>query len=362
MTSESEVRAVIRASLPQVVFRRQPWRCLYILPLLALVAGGSLLVLSPVPWYLALLVSALVGNFHASMLFLAHEVGHGAAVRSSRLKKLVMYPGCAIFLLSPYLWLIWHNSSHHGHTNQGDEDPDLFGTLDSFLQRPPKLRSIVKVAPGSRHWVSALYLFSFFTIQAQGVLWFKSRKLPSYQRLNRKRAGRDSVIMLLFWVAVSVATGWRGTLFVVLIPMAVANFVVLAYVVTNHMLRPLTDKTDTLSTAMSVTTLRVLDHVHFHFSHHVEHHLFPAMPTSMAPYVRKALVELFGDRYLSPSHLRALLTIFRTPRIYAGPFELVEPFSGRRRDILDIEAELRRQPRYGARLDQAADRKVAGAR
>src|SRR5918998_1007791 len=96
-----------------------------------------------------------------------------------------------------------------------------------------------KVAPGSGHWLSATYLFAFFALQAQSVLWWKSRTMPGYGRLNRKRAVVDSVLLAAFWIGISIALGVRGTLLAVVIPMLVANFVVLSYVITNHMLRPL---------------------------------------------------------------------------------------------------------------------------
>jgi hypothetical protein len=114
------------------------------------------------------------------------------------------------------------------------------------------------------------------------------------------------------------------------------------------MVRPLTEETDTLATTMSVTTVKLLDRMHFHFSHHVEHHLFPAMRTSMAPRVRRVLIRHFPDRYLAPPHWRALLIVFQTPRIYDGPQRLIEPVSGRREDIPDIERALRAHQRLSS--------------
>ncbi len=342
MNSDTLVKAKVRADLPPEVFVRRPMRCLLLIPLLGIVIGGSTaLVMLPIPWYAALAVSVVVGNFYASMMFLGHEIAHGAIVRSRRLQNLLLYPGCAIFCISPYLWRVWHNCAHHAHTNRPDEDPDNFGTLENFLHSPPLTRSFTKTAPGSGHWLSAIYLFAFFTLQAQSVLWWKSRIMPGYRRLKRERAVVDSVLLATFWIGVSITTGLRGTLFVVVIPMLVANFVVLSYVVTNHMVRPLSDKTDTLSTTMSVTTFKLLDRIHFHFSHHVEHHLFPAMSSSMTPHVRHSLVQHFGDRYLAPPHWRALLMVYQTPRVYDGPQALIEPYSGRREEIPRVEATLR---------------------
>jgi fatty acid desaturase len=165
--------------------------------------------------------------------------------------------------------------------------------------------------------------------------------MPGYQLLNRKRVLIDFVLMASFWIGISIIVGLRAAIFIVAIPMLMANFVVLSYVVTNHMLRPLSSEIDTLSTTLSVTTFKFLDYIHFHFSHHVEHHLFPSMPTCMAPRVRACLIQHFGTRYLAPPHWKALLLVYQTPRIYDGEQILVEPYSGRREEIPQVEAKLR---------------------
>src|SRR5947209_6265135 len=342
MNADSVVRARIRADLPPAVFARRPLRCLLLLPLLAIVVMGSVgLATVSIPWYLLLPLSILVGNTHATMMFLGHEIGHGATVRSVRLQTIFLYAGCTVFCFSPHLWRIWHNLSHHTHTNRPDEDPDSFGTVENFLRSGRGNHAFDKLAPGSGYWWTSLYLFIFFTLQAQSVLWVKSRTLPGYQRLNRRRAAIDTAAMVAFWLFVALEAGLRGTILVVLIPMLVANFVVMSYIVTNHMLRPLTVGTDTLSTTMSVTTARLLDRIHFHFSHHVEHHLFPRLASSMAPEVRRSLVRHFGNDYLAPGHGRALLWIVRTPRHYGDFHTLVDPYQGRRADTRLVQMSLR---------------------
>ncbi|HEV3074660.1 MAG TPA: fatty acid desaturase [Thermoanaerobaculia bacterium] len=333
---------MIRAELPPEVFARRPWRCLLMVPLVGLdVCLSALLVKVWMPWYLAVVLAVMIGNGRAGMMFFGHEITHGATTRVRWLQGLLALPGCAVFFFSPGTWRIWHNLSHHGHTNQPENDPDNFGTLEEWKRSSPLTRWFAKFAPGSGHWCDVLYLFTFFTIQAQSVIWAKSTMMPGFARLNRARAGLESAALIAFWFGMSVLTGIRGTVFVVLVPMAVANAIILSYVLTNHMLRPLSSESDILSTTMSVTTLRILDRVHFHFSHHVEHHLFPAMCSSQTPRVRRVLSERLGDRYLAPSHWRSLCMIFRTPRLYDGPNTLIDPYSLRREEIPHVEAELR---------------------
>ena len=60
------------------------------------------------------------------------------------------YLGFAPMLVSPTLWRTWHNQVHHGKTNQGNSDPDGFGTLSRY-EKAPSTRFVARLAPGSRH-------------------------------------------------------------------------------------------------------------------------------------------------------------------------------------------------------------------
>ena len=326
-----------------------PWRLLLGIPLVAVIAGGSVaLVVVPLPWFLALAGSLSIGCLYASLFFFGHEVGHGAVVRSRRVQHAVLYVTCLVYGLSPHLWMIWHNHAHHGHTNLPEHDPDTFGTLDEFKARRFS-RALARFAPGSGHWLSLLYLPTFFTLQSHGVLWVNSFR-PPFRGLVRRRAILDSVGMVAFWIGVSAWAGPRGALFAVVIPMLTVNAVMISYVVTNHMLRSLADGPDSLGTTMSVSNSRLVDILFFNFSHHVEHHLFPSMSPRYYPLVRQSLVRRAPDRYLAPSHWRAVVLVFRTPRLYADPHTLVQPATGHRVAIAAVEAAVR-----GGRLRPAAE-------
>lgn len=347
---ETRLKALIRADLPPEAFARHPWRLLLGLPLAALIAGGSAaLVLLPLPWWVALPGAVAVGALYASFFFFGHEVAHGAVVGSPRLQEAVLYVTGLIYLISPHLWRIWHNRAHHRHTNEPEQDPDTFGTLEQF--RANRLSQVLaRFAPGSGHWLSALYLLTFFTLHSQGVLWRRDYR-GELERLDRRRARLDTAGMAAFWIAVALWAGPRGALLAVVIPMLMVNFVMMSYVVTNHMLRELGPGAGALRTTMSVTTFRLLDLLFLNFSHHVEHHLFPAMSPRYYPRVRRSLRRHAGDRYLAPGHWRALRWVFRTPRVYADPVTLVQPWTGRQVVLAEVEAGLR--PRAGSALAAA---------
>jgi fatty acid desaturase len=144
------------------------------------------------------------------------------------------------------------------------------------------------------------------------------------------------------WIVLGVWLGAYRSLITILIPMMTANAVAMSYISTNHLLRPQVDHSNALASSMSVTTYRWLDRLHFHFSHHVEHHLLPSMNSSHAPLAREVLQRLAGVRYLAPRHWQALVLLFRTPRVQDGNRALVDP--RRRLQVMydDIEAALRR--------------------
>jgi fatty acid desaturase len=342
MYSDSELRAKIRAELPPEAFLKKPRRALLVIPLLGCILIGSIsLLIIPLPWYIAGIISLLLGNLYGSLLMLAHEIGHGATVRSHQLQNICLYCAGWIFCLSPHLWRIWHNQVHHPHPNVEGRDPDSNISIEEFYQRTPLQRLAVKFAPGSGHRLSVLYLFVAFTFHVQLVLWNYSKRMPGFERLKRRRGVFESSCMVIFWICVCIVTGLKGTLSVVLIPMLTANFIIMSYIFTNHMLRPLTDTRAALNTTLSVTTCKFLDLIHFNFSYHVEHHLFPAMCSSYYPLVRQSLLHHGKGYYMAPPHWWALLVLFRVPRPYDIKNQaFIEPYSGRHVALTEVDAML----------------------
>jgi fatty acid desaturase len=344
MTPEFEhaLRARVRADLPPAIFERQPWRVLLAFPLIATIAGlSALVIVLPVPWYGVLAAAIVLGNLYVALMFFGHEAIHGAMVRSERLQDLLGFFTLAIYLVSPHLWRHWHNRMHHAHTNIEGVDPDRYARVDDVLDRRDAATWLtVRFAPGSGHWLSALYLWVAFTTHGQSVLWSHSLRyrFPSFRWC---RAVLETAGVVAFWISLAVWLGPASALAVVLLPMLVANAVIMAYVTTNHMLRPSAEQPVNLVTSMSVRTHRLLDMAHLHFSHHIEHHLYPSLSHRYYPLVRASLSRHAPEQYLAPSHWRALAVLYRTPRYYEGDRCFVNPLTGRRTAIAEVEARLR---------------------
>ena len=157
------------------------------------------------------------------------------------------------------------------------------------------------------------------------VLVFHSERNGYYARISRRVVYTESALMVAFWAGVLLLVGPWHFLFVYVVPLLVANTVVMSYIATNHFLNPLTDVNDPLANTLSVTAPRWLERLHLQFGYHVEHHVFPTLSGRHAPAVRDAMVRLYGDRYLSMPHARALRLLYTRPKVHDGHDRLVDP-------------------------------------
>lgn len=340
VADERQVRDRVRAELPKDTFRPQPWRLLWALPLLAITVGGITAILTlEMPWWGNLLVSLLVGHAMVAQAFLSHEVLHGALGLPRWLQNLHGWIGFGPVGVTPEFWRRWHNVVHHGNTNNGDQDPDSFGTMRRYIAQPGLIK-FVRRAPGGRTLSSLLFYTYSFTLHAQLVLWIQARRRKAFQGFNRRRAIVQSLLLGAAWVALAVVSGPLA-LFTVIIPLAFTNAVAQGYITTNHFLRPQAQSNNPLDNSMSLRTWRWLDLLHFRFSHHVEHHLFPKLGSNRAPRLRTWLEREMPERYVAPTHAAAIKWLYRTPKVYLTPTLLVDPASPERAfDLVALQPEL----------------------
>jgi fatty acid desaturase len=133
--------------------------------------------------------------------------------------------------------------------------------------------------------------------------------------------------MLALWIGVLLLVGAWSFLFIYVLPVLVANAVVMSYIATNHFLNSLSSVNDPLTNSLSVRGPRWLETLHLHFGYHVEHHVFPTVSGRHAPAVRDALIRLHGDRYLSLPHARALRLLYARPQLHATYDALIDPLT-----------------------------------
>jgi fatty acid desaturase len=315
----------VRAHLPAAVFQPVPERLVWLPVHLSIIVGlGLYIVATHPPWYVALGCALVTGHSWACLSFLAHETLHHAVVKSRVVERLVGYCGLGMYCLSPTLWVAWHNQEHHGNAGNPDADPDGFGTLRSW-QASAGDRVMEHASPGARRAASFLFPFVTFSVHSAVVLLWHSRRDNYYARIPRRVVYAESAAMLAFWIGLLLLVGARSFLFIYGVPVLVANAVVISYIATNHFLNPLTAINDPLVNTLSVSAPGWLEQLHFQFGYHVEHHILPTVNGRHAAAVREVLVRLYGDRYLTLPHARALRLLRARPQLHHTPDTLIDP-------------------------------------
>jgi fatty acid desaturase len=323
--SMNEYAREIRPHLPPAIFQRAPVRLLW-LPLhsAVIIALAILVVHAAPPWYVALMCGLIIGHSWGCLGFLAHETLHHAVTKSRRVERMVGYLAFLPYWLSPTLWVAWHNQTHHAYTGHLFADPDHFGTLQAW-QKNAYLRRLEALAPGSGKVRSAAFLFIALTMQGLLVLLLQSERKGFYRRVSRRAVYGETVSMVGFWLATLWLVGPWNFLFVAIVPALSANALLMSYISTNHYLNPLTSTNDPLANSLSVTNPRLMEALHLQFGYHVEHHIFPTMSAKHSRAVREVLIDLYGERYLSVSHHRALLLLYARPKLHLQHDSLINP-------------------------------------
>jgi fatty acid desaturase len=281
-----------------------------------------------VPWFVVPLFSLLIGASFAGLTFLGHEALHGAVVRGRLARRLVGWIGFLPFVISPRLWIAWHNRIHHGHTNEADVDPDAYPTLKEYRKSRAVRVATDFAAPGRERYAGVLSLVIGFSSQSAQQL-FGARRRGFLSARQHRLAILETALGIACWTGVAVLVGPMGFLLCFVLPLLVANTIVMAFILTNHSLSPHTPKNDALRNSLSVTAPRWVEWLTLRFGFHVEHHVFPAMSSRHAPEVRDLLRSRWPDDYQSMPLSRALLTLHRTARVYKSESILIDPLTGR---------------------------------
>lgn len=278
-----------------------------------------------VPAWTFPILSVVIGFFFACCTFLAHEALHGGITRDKRIKWVIGWIGFLPFNVSPKLWVAWHGQVHHGEA-QLASDPDRFPTLEEYKTQRASRWMVDFFSVGGRRLRGVLTLAIGFSGQSLAqLLTMRRMKLSAGVRA---RVVAETVFDLAIWTTVAILVGPFAFLFVFVLPLFVANAVVMAFILTNHSLSPLVEINDPLVNSLSVTVPRWLERLTINFGYHVEHHLYPAMSSRHARYVRDLLLRHWPERYQSMSLGKALLALHRTARVYKDAVTLIDPHTG----------------------------------
>jgi fatty acid desaturase len=318
----------IRPELPAATFAPARSRVLW-LPthIIIITALAWAVTTGHLPWFLWPAVSLVIGCSLAGTVFLGHETLHGGVIHGKLAIRVVGWFCMLPFTLSPQLWMAWHNRVHHNHCGQPGIDPDMYPTLDEYRTQPAARIMADYFGIGRQRLMGFLSLLFGFTGQSTQML-FRARKAGYLTPRLHRRALLESALGWAFWIAVAIVVGFVPFIFIYLLPLVVANSIVMMFIMTNHNLSPLTPINDPLVNSLSVTLPPLLEWLTLGFGFHVEHHLFPAASTRHGAAIRDQLRAQFGARYQSMAMGRALRQLYRTARVYRDNTTLIDPPSG----------------------------------
>lgn len=318
----------LRPTLPPSTFAPATSRVLWLPVNATLIAACAwALAAGHVPAPLWPVVSLIIGVLLAGITFLGHETLHGGVVRGRVAIRIVGWFGFLPFTVSPQLWMAWHNRVHHNHCGKAGVDPDMYPTLHEYkTQRAARIMADY-FGVGRRRLMGFLSLLVGYTGQSTQML-FTARKQGFLTARLHRRAIFESALGWAFWITVAFVVGFVPFVFIYLLPLLVANTVVMAFIMTNHNLSPLTDINDPLVNSLSVTLPRPLEWLTLNFGYHTEHHLFPTASTRHGAAIRDAILAKYPERYQTLPLGTALRQLYNTARVYQDDVTLIDPPTG----------------------------------
>jgi fatty acid desaturase len=318
----------LRADLPPEAFEPATSRLAFVPAHIAVITGAIVaLAFGGVPWFVMPVISLVIGMSFAGLTFIAHEAVHGGIVRGRTARRIVAWIGFLPFTVSPRLWAAWHDRVHHATANVAG-DPDMYPTLAEY-RASRRIRFVIDAfALGGGRWRGVLSLVLGFTVQSAHQL-VAARQLGFLKPRAFALAIAETAAGVAVWAIVAAVVGFIPFLFAYVMPLLVANVIVMSFILTNHGLSPRVEINDPLVSGLSVTAPRWIEWLTLRFGYHVEHHLFPAMSSRYALLVRDALQRRWPRRYQSMPLTSALVKLHRTARIYKDAATLFDPSTGR---------------------------------
>lgn len=332
LISQAEYVKKLRPFLPAEAFIPDQSKLviLFINLMILMLGWGIAKHLDSWPVYLLLLyipLAVVMGNSVIVLLFSSHELMHGSLIKNPRLRRIVHSMGSAIAWMPPTLWKAVHNKEHHHKTNSlldPDrsylyEQPNNWGKWFQHLIEPSNEVNPIMLTLGMPIiWI--LYTFRNLT----SVLLFNSESVnyvPAAFRVSTKeRRAIASELFLILTIHLSILTYLEfNPLKLILsyfLPLGIGYAGAMFYIYTNHMLCQMTSINDPLLNSVSLKVPKLFDQLHFNFSYHTEHHIFPGINSDYYPLVQDLLKTHYPGRMNSLSIGDAWHLLLTTPRHY----------------------------------------------
>lgn len=302
----------LKAFLPKAAFQPNLDRVIILLINLAILMLGWGIAsdLDRWAWYalwLYLPLTLIMANSVIVLLFSIHDVMHSSLVKNRYLLHLLSLLALTPMWMPPTLWRILHNQIHHSHTNSlKDPDrkylsaqPTTWGKwIQNFIAPSAKVNRVLMVIGMMFAW--GIHGFRNLT----SILLFNSDQVnyvPASFAVKPRERGMiavETVIMLSFHFCVLHYLEFDPLklLLSYFLPIGLGYAGIIFYVYTNHMLCPLTEVNDPLVNSTSIRVPAVLNILHFNFSYHAEHHIFPGLNSSYYPMLQELIKVHYPDQ------------------------------------------------------------------
>jgi fatty acid desaturase len=222
---------------------------------------------SPVAWPLRLAGIALSAAALNAFYLLSHEGHHDLLFRRQALNHAVNVALCVPLLHSPSAYRVLHSLHHRFLGGPGDPDEYRNYTGD------PRLRWLL-------HWVRLTMGTLVYMPLIPIVAWRRA------DAAARRRIALEYGLMLAIWIPLFMYVPIRALLQVWLLPGVVVGYVSAVRALAQH---GLTDAHDPLLASRSVRSNPVVSFLLLNENYHLEHHLFPEVPSYNLPRLRALL-------------------------------------------------------------------------
>lgn len=277
--------------------------------------------------WLYLPLTLIMGNSVIVLLFSTHALMHGSVVRNSRLMQFLGLLGLVIWWMPPTLWKAVHNREHHTKTNS-EADPDRSYSYEQPNTWGKWIQNLF--VPSSEVTIPGLVLGMMASWGVHGlrnltsVLLFNHKSVDyvpaafSVSAKERWAIAKEFLIILALHLAIAAYLEFNPLKLLLgyFLPIAIGYAGGMFYIFTNHLLCPMTSINDPLINSVSLQVPKLFDLLHFNFSYHTEHHIFPGMNSDYYPVLQELLKEQYPNRYNLLAAGEAWRLLIQTPRHY----------------------------------------------
>ena len=330
----------LRPLLPSEAFDPDPSKLVILLINLAILVLGWAIAdhLDQWPVYLLWLylpLALIMANSVTVLSFLSHDLLHGSVQKNSRLTYLIGLLGFSLWWMPPTQWKSIHNRVHHNHTNSLD-DPDR-----NYLYEQPNnwgkwIRNLFSPSlEVNRVWfffvMGVSWLFHTLS-NLSSVLFFNDTSVDYVPAAFTVTPKERRLIALEFLVILGINLSILFYLdfhplklaLAYFLPMTLGHAGAMFYIYTHHLACRMTAVNDPLINTVSLRLHPFWDLLHFNFSYHTEHHVFPSINSDYYPRVQELLQIHYPNRMNLVDAGEAWRLLWETPRHYKDETTLTD--------------------------------------